>query len=224
MRRTRRRPRPPSRSSRWWSASRSAAPASSAGSGRDAAPDRMIRIASRLVAGALVAALALAVAVRPASAHALRQTSYPDAGATLPRAPTEVRVTFGEQPDPKLSSLRVLDAAGRDRTSGKTEAVGGQPLTLRVAVQSLPNGVYTVAWRTVSRVDGHLASGTFAFGVGVSPSAAASSAGAARAPSPSTRNIAGRWFLYVGLMILLGSSATVVAATGVASRWVFALL
>src|SRR5439155_7332554 len=184
----------------------------------------MIRVGSRLLAAAFVAALAFTIAARPASGHALRRSSYPNAGATLAQPPTEVRVTFGEQPDPKLSSLRLLDTGGRDHATGKTEAVAGQPLTLRVAVQSLADGVYTVSWRTVSRVDGHLASGTFAFGVGVSPSAAASSAGVARAPSPSTRNIAGRWFLYVGLMILLGSSATVVAATGVASRWVFALL
>ena len=35
----------------------------------------------------------------------------------------------------------------------------------------LPDGVYTVAWRTVSAVDGHLATGSFAFGIGVAPPA-----------------------------------------------------
>ena len=33
------------------------------------------------------------------------------------------------------------------------------------------DGVYTVAWRTVSSVDGHVAAGAYAFGVGVAPSA-----------------------------------------------------
>jgi copper transport protein len=168
----------------------------------------MARLGSPLLLVALtVAALLLAIGA-PAGAHALRQSSFPDAGATLAKAPGEVRVTFGEEPDPRLSSLRVLDTGGHDHTAGPTTAVPGQPLALRVPVGPLPNGVYTVAWRTVSRVDGHLAAGTFAFGVGVTPTgAAAAGPGAARAPGPSTANLASRWLLYLGLMLVVGGSA-----------------
>src|SRR2546421_10434262 len=164
------RPRPPahSPSSRWWWAWWWVAPDSSPASvrvGALALHDAVSRSGSRLRAGTIAVALTLTAGLAmagPAGAHALRQSSYPDAGATLPKSPTEVRVTFGEKPDPKLSSLRVLDTGGRDRAAGKTEAVAGQPLTLRVAVSPLAHGVYTVSWRPVSRVDGHLASGTFA--------------------------------------------------------------
>src|SRR4051812_29628707 len=114
----------------------------------------MTRSGTRLLAGAIALAVAIGTLLapaRPATAHALRQSSYPDAGATLPKAPTEVRVTFGEQPDAKLSSLRVLDTSGSDYAAGRTEAVAGQPLTLRRSVEPLANGVYTVSWRTVSK-------------------------------------------------------------------------
>jgi len=117
-----------------------------------------------------------------------------------------VTVVFGEPPDPSLSSLRVLDTSGANHATGPTQAVAGQPLALRVAVARLGNGVYTVAWRTVSRVDGHLAAGTFAFGVGVAPGAGGAEAAAARAPGPSTLNLVSRWLLYAGLMLALGGA------------------
>jgi putative copper export protein/methionine-rich copper-binding protein CopC len=148
---------------------------------------------------------AVASAATPAGAHALAQSSDPPAGSTVQQPPSVVTVNFGEQPDPALSSLRVLDSGGQDHASGKTEAVAGQPLSLRVALHPLDKGVYTVAWRTVSKVDGHLAAGTFAFGVGVTPTGAAAAAGLpAHAPAPATASVAGRWLLYAGLMLLVG--------------------
>jgi copper transport protein len=167
----------------------------------------MTRSGSRRLLVLAAATVAVIAGGGAAQAHALRQSSFPDAGAALAQAPSEVRVTFGEQPDPGLSSLRVLDTAGHDDTAGPTQPVPGQPLTLRVSVRPLPNGVYTVAWRTVSRVDGHIAAGTFSFGVGVSPTGtAAPAATAARAPGPSLANVAARWLLYLGLMLLVGGA------------------
>jgi copper transport protein len=159
----------------------------------------------------MAAALALgavALAAGPAAAHALAQSSDPAAGSTLQNAPAAVTVTFGEPADPALSSLRVLDSAGRDHTGGPTRPVPGRPSSLRVAVGAIGKGVYTVAWRTVSKVDGHLAAGTFAFGVGVAPTGAAASAGLpAHAPAPSVAAVGGRWLLYCGLMLVAGVTA-----------------
>lgn len=165
----------------------------------------MLSVRGRLLAVTVLTAAVLVAGGGAAGAHALRQSSYPDAGATLAKPPTEVRVTFGEQPDPGLSSLRVLDTSGADHTAGPASVVAGQPLTLRVALRPLANGVYTVSWRTVSRVDGHLAAGTFAFGVGVSPAGATTSA-TARSPGPSTVSLATRWMLYAGLMVIVGGA------------------
>ena len=119
---------------------------------------RAIRRAAGLsVVVGLVAALLL-----PGSAfgHALLQHSSPSPGAQLSTSPSQVTITFGERPDAGLSTIKVLDASGAAVTAGPTEAVAGQPLTLAVALRAgLGDGVYTVAWRTVSAVDGHLASG-----------------------------------------------------------------
>jgi copper transport protein len=156
---------------------------------------------------ALVALLALA---GPAGAHALPQSSSPSAGAALSTPPAKVTITFGERPDPKLSSINVLDSSGALVTAGPTAASSGDPLTLEVPLKPLAGGVYTVAWRTVSAVDGHRATGSFAFGLGTAPSApgGGSNPGAVETSSsgPSPAAIAGRWLLYLGLLLLLGAS------------------
>ena len=156
---------------------------------------------------ALVALLALA---GPAGAHALPQSSNPGAGATLSTPPLKVTITFGERPDPRLSSITVLDSSGAPVTAGQTASSSSDPLTLEVPLKPLAGGVYTVAWRTVSAVDGHRATGSFAFGLGMAPTASGggSNAGAAETNSsgPSPAAVAGRWLLYLGLLVLLGAS------------------
>lgn len=159
---------------------------------------------------AVLALLALA-SPSPAAAHALLVSSDPAVGASLARAPTSVTITFTEKPDPKLSTIKVLDSNGDSVTSGPTAAVPGRPNELTVPLASLPPGVYTVAWRTLSTVDGHLAAGSFAFGVGVAPPPPTGSASGSVQPSSGSSTIpplavVGRWLLYVGLMAALGTS------------------
>ena len=151
--------------------------------------------------------LSLGALAPAASAHALLQSSDPVAGATLGSSPSSVTLTFGERPDPRLSSIKVLDTAGANHASGAAEAVEGQPLELRVGVEPLPDGVYTVSWRTLSAVDGHSAAGAFSFGVGV---AAPSSGGAGAGPpsglgSASIVAAIARLLLYVGLIAMFGT-------------------
>jgi copper transport protein len=140
--------------------------------------------------------------------HALPQSSVPSAGSTLTTPPNQVSIVFGERPDPNLSTIKVLDTTGRLVTSGPTSPLAGNPLELAVPLKpDLPDGVYTVAWRTVSAVDGHLASGSFAFGIGVAPPAAGSASAAASlttSAGPTASAIIGRWLLYLGLVGLLG--------------------
>ncbi len=170
----------------------------------------MVRARARLGIGAtslaLVALLALA---GPAGAHALPQSSSPSPGASLSTPPVRVTITFGERPDPKLSSISVLDSSGSPVTAGPTTASTDDPLTLEVPLRPLDGGVYTVAWRTVSAVDGHRASGSYAFGVGATPPASGGSSNAVAQTSssgPSPAATAGRWLMYLGLLVLLGVS------------------
>ena len=150
---------------------------------------------------ALLGLLALAA---PASAHALLRQSDPAAGAVLDRSPEAVTITFTEQPEPTLSFIRVLNSTGGAVPEGPTEAVPGQPLDLRVSLRPLSKGLYTVSWRTVSRVDGHVTGGAFAFGVGITPSATTQPQSTTPPPSPGA--VASKWGLYVGLSGLLGAA------------------
>ncbi len=151
-----------------------------------------------------------------ASAHALLQSSDPAAGDTLTASPSAVTITFGETPDPKLSTIKVLDSAGNPVQTGATEAVDGHSDELTVSLPTLQPGVYTVSWRTVSTVDGHLATGSYAFGVGVSPPAAGSgSSGEVGGSSELTAlAVAARWLLYAGLIVLLGACVMAVRGLG----------
>jgi copper transport protein len=155
-----------------------------------------------VIAGAFVV-VALA-GMTPAGAHALAQSSDPPPGATLAQSPKAVTIVFGERPDPRLSSITVLDTSGSSHQQGRAAPAPGLPNSLEVSVGSLARGVYTVSWRTVSEVDGHLASGSFAFGVGITPTGPAASSGAVTTPSVSGGSVATRWMFYAGVMLLMG--------------------
>ena len=116
-------------------------------------------------------------------------------------------LAFSEAPDPKLSKIDVLDTSGTTHQTGDPEAVEGDAQRLRVAVERLGKGVYTVSWRVVSKVDGHLTAGAYAFGVGVSPDEIdAAEVTSEAAPTLSGAELAGRVLLYIGLLLLVGGS------------------
>jgi copper transport protein len=165
----------------------------------------------RLVVVAALACLLLVLAAPAAGAHALLRASQPTGGSSLDKAPEQVTLTFTEPPDPVLSSVHVLDSGGRAVERGKARVVAGRPLALEVPVGDLGDGSYTVSWRVVSRQDGHLTSGAFAFGVGVAPASATGGSGQAAEPaSPpaSPLAVAGRWALDWGLILLVGAAAS----------------
>ena len=170
----------------------------------------------RFALAAVLALLWLAAAGMPAGAHALLRESDPAAGSSVDRAPDRVVLTFTERPEPGLSSIRVLDSGGRQVERGQAALVQGSPVQLAVGLGDLRDGTYTVAWRVVSRDDGHVTDGAFAFGVGVeataTPQARAAPQGATAAPSvPAT---AARWALYAGLTLLVGGSVFGLAVSG----------
>src|SRR6266536_2536818 len=134
----------------------------------------------RAALAAVLAGLWLVTTGPAASAHAMLRGSDPAAGASLDRAPGRVTLTFTEAPDLALSVVHVLDTSGREVSAGPAAPVAGSQLQLRAGLRALGAGTYTVTWRAVSRVDGHVSQGAFAFGVGLpamatpSPNAGAS--------------------------------------------------
>jgi copper transport protein len=157
---------------------------------------------------AAFAALGVVLAAPGASAHALLRSSTPAGGALLTTPPPEVSITFTEPPDLGLSIIHVLDSTGTDVTRARAQAVAGRALMLRLPLPTLAKGVYTVTWRVVSRVDGHLTAGSFSFGVGVAPTAPSTQQNPAGVSyRPSTLGVAGRFGLAGGLALLLGAAA-----------------
>jgi copper transport protein len=153
----------------------------------------------------LAVALLVGATAGPASAHALLVSSTPADGSTVQQAPAEIVINFSERPDPNLSSIKVLDTSGQVRAGGRPQAAPGRPSSLQVAPGNLPQGSYTVTWRTVSKVDGHLAAGSFTFGVGTAPVHAGPAVAAkVRSPRPSNLAIGSRWVFFVGVLGLFG--------------------
>ncbi|HLW16087.1 MAG TPA: copper resistance protein CopC [Actinomycetota bacterium] len=169
--------------------------------------------------------------VSPAAyAHALLRSSDPAGGAQLAKSPSAVVLSFTEDPDPTLSIVHVIDQNGNNLEKGSPRAVPGHPDELTVDVGTLPNGVYTVNWRTVSKTDGHVTAGAFAFGVGVSP--AGFHPKVPKTPPPSVLTVVSRWVFYVGLFLLLGVAFAVLFVSNDLARapplahfgWFLALL
>jgi copper transport protein len=164
---------------------------------------------------ALVGLWALLAPGSPAWGHAALRRSVPNAGALLDDPPREVVLAFSERPDPSLSAIEVLDEHGQPVMEADAQAVPGAPLRLRLHLPPLEHGVYTVSWKALSAVDGHLTSGAFAFGVGVSSlGEAAHAAAQPHTARPPALSVAARWSIYWGLALLIGGASTALLAFG----------
>jgi copper transport protein len=152
----------------------------------------------------------LVVAAPGAGAHALLRDSTPKDGALLDAPPTEIVIDFTEPPDLGLSKITVVTADGQAVETGSLEKAPDKGNRVRLALPQIGEGVYTVTWRVLSRVDGHVTGGAFSFGVGVEPAAVPTggSGGApvVEVPRPSALSVIGRWGFYWGLALLLGGA------------------
>ena len=99
-------------------------------------------------------------------AHANLASAEPAPNSVLDEPPTRVAVRFTEPVEPSLSEIRVLDANGGRVDDGESIPDPGDPTGLSVGLGPLSDGTYTVAWRNVSTVDGHLVRGSFLFSIG----------------------------------------------------------
>jgi len=137
--------------------------------------------------GALILAYVALMAPTLAQAHAEYDHSDPATDATLPTAPSTVTVWFTEELVSQGSSLEVRDAANARVDSGNSRVVDSNPKdSMTIGLRAgLPNGTYTVTWKTVSADDGDEATGAFSFGVGVAPTAPAATTETQKKDVPS---------------------------------------
>jgi copper transport protein len=163
-----------------------------------------MRRAASFAAVAVVAASLVVGAASPASAHALLRSSRPAANTTLEAAPASLSLTFTEPPDPSLSTIQLLGSSGAQVALGR-QSVSGKTIMVPITGQ-IANGTYTVNWRVVSKTDGHVTAGSFAFGVGEAPTVHPPPASASGTSAfPSAGSVVAKWLLYVGLAIALAA-------------------
>lgn len=95
------------------------------------------------------------------------KTSQPAAGQALDQAPGEVVLIFTEELVLNGSSLQVFDAGGKqvDLGGGGLDLTDAQHASMRVKLNPLKEGVYTVKWK-VKLLDGDSTDGSYHFGVG----------------------------------------------------------
>ncbi len=161
----------------------------------------------RLVTIALALGVLLAVGVTPALAHALLLRSIPDANAALDRSPAQVELFMSEGLDASFSKITVLDTTGKTVDAGDSRVDPADPTHMTVSLPSLPDGVYTVAWKALSSTDGHVTTGTFPFAVGnVDAAALAAAAQASRQIKLPLGQVASTWLSFVAAALLAGGS------------------
>ena len=121
----------------------------------------------RRISGAAITSTVLALTFIPgiASAHAILESSSPEASALLASSPKEVRLDFDEQVEATLGDVRVYDSEQREVSKSNTVRSSSDPSVVTADVPTLQNGVYVVVWRVVS-ADGHPVTGAFPFEIG----------------------------------------------------------
>src|SRR5687768_12167283 len=110
----------------------------------------------------LIAAVVLycAWAVSPAHAHAVFARSNPAPNAVLVQSPVQVEIYFTETLQPGLSLISVYNSNGQTVDLGDARIDSSDATRMTVSLRALADGVYTVSWKALSTIDGHLTTGS----------------------------------------------------------------
>lgn len=113
-----------------------------------------------------LAAAVLAALAWPAGAlaHAFLDRAVPAVGGKVHGPPAEVRLQFSQPLEPAFSTVRVLDAGGRQIDRKDKRLDPNDASVLRVSLPRLAPGVYRVVWRVLS-ADTHVSEGDYTFEV-----------------------------------------------------------
>jgi copper transport protein len=139
-----------------------------------------------------------------ASAHAVLLRGSPSSTQTLAQAPDRVELLFSEPLDQVFSSARAFDSAGQRVDAGEGRVDPNNDHLLVISLRpSLPNGTYTVLWRSLSAIDVHPDQGNYPIFVGVPVvTSVANTASAGTTATPETTF--GRWWFYVAASLFGG--------------------
>jgi copper transport protein len=154
--------------------------------------------------GAVALALFILVAsAGPAFAHANLVRSDPAPGSVLPTPPTQLVLSFTEALEGGFSGVEILDQSGRRIQPSGTTIAPSDPKVMVVELPGLAEGIYTVGWRVLSAIDGHVTTGALIFGVG-NVTLSLPPASAAPAYSTPPAEIGVRWANFFVQTLLVG--------------------
>jgi methionine-rich copper-binding protein CopC len=114
--------------------------------------------------GLFLALVGWVLGVGLAPAHSALLRAEPSVESKLKWPPSEVKLTFAGRLEPAYSIIQVRDDQGAEVDRQDTRVDPSNPLLLRVTLQSLERGAYTVIWRALS-VDGNVTEGRYTFRV-----------------------------------------------------------
>ncbi|MFA5860084.1 MAG: CopD family protein [Candidatus Thermoplasmatota archaeon] len=100
-----------------------------------------------------------------ASAHASLQSASPQPNGHADAGVSVIEVRFTEDVEPQYTTLGIVDLKQKDWANGPAQFDDAHHNVVRLRVDPLLDGVYTVNWRALS-VDSHTTQGSFLFSVG----------------------------------------------------------
>ncbi len=118
-------------------------------------------------AALLLAGLLALILVRTVHAHAEFWRAEPPPDQTLQAAPEKLQLWFTELLEPGFSDVQVLDANRQRVDRGDSRIDPHDATSMTVSLPPLDKGVYTVAWKALSAVDGHVTRGVYSLLIGV---------------------------------------------------------
>jgi copper transport protein len=154
----------------------------------------------------LIVLACLALTPVTASAHANLDRADPPAGTDLDQPPAQLQLQFSEAVDGSFSRVQLLNAQGDAVDRGDSHVVPSDPLSMAVSLPNqMPDGVYTVAWRTLSAVDGHTVNGAYPIIIGPMPAEGVPVTAAASSQATFDPETAvGRWWFSLAACALFG--------------------
>jgi copper transport protein len=149
-------------------------------------------------------ALAAVGALTPISAlaHAVLVSSSPADGATLPRPPNHVVLSFNQPVQPAGVGILVNAPSGRPANRGEARAQGSR---LTVGLDAGEQGTYLVRWQVIAQ-DTHPSLGQLTFSVGHQSPLGTATTPAGQGPGELLQAL-GRWLHFLGLALGFGSVA-----------------
>ena len=140
-----------------------------------------------------------------AYAHPFLIDSVPAQGGNVPSGTTKIITYYSEAVEIDFSELKIYDSNGNQIDNRDTAYHDGEE-SLSVTTPPLEDGVYTIASKVLSKVDGHLVQAAIVFGVGEVTVDASLLEGQEQSETTFLPEAAARFPGLVGQTIVLGAA------------------